>query len=391
MDLSIVPSERLQKLPPYLFAELDRKKQEIKAQGKDVIDLGVGDPDLPTPDFIIEELYRAAKNPANHQYPSGAGMGVFREAIADFYKRRFNVELDPTNEAFSLIGSKEGIAHMPLGAINEGDVVLVPDPCYPPYKSGTILAGGEPYIMPLKKENDFLPDYDAIPADVCKKAKLLFLNYPNNPTGACCDLDFFERTVAFARKHNIIVCHDAAYTEMAYDGYKAPSFLQAKGAKDVGVEFFSLSKQYSMTGWRIAAVVGNPEIIKLVAKVKANVDSGAFQAVQYAGIKALKDGDAAIKTYCDEYKRRRDVATDELKKLGFEVPKINATFYLFVPVPEGYTSTDFCMKIIEEAAVIITPGLGFGPNGEGFFRIALTLGEERLKEAVQRIASVIGK
>ncbi|MFC1809633.1 LL-diaminopimelate aminotransferase [Candidatus Omnitrophota bacterium] len=391
MDLEITMSKRLQQLPPYLFAELDRKKQEIKAQGKDVIDLGVGDPDLPTPDFIIDELYRAAKDPANHQYPSGAGMMIFREEIANFYKRRFDVTLDPTVEVFSLIGSKEGIAHMPLGAINPGEVVLVPDPCYPPYKSGTILAGGEMHIMPLTRENNFLPDYDAIPADILKRAKLMFINYPNNPTGACCDLDFFNKTVRFAKKHSIIVCHDASYTEMAYDGYQAPSFLQVEGARDIGVEFFSLSKQYSMTGWRIGAVVGNPKIIQLVAKVKANVDSGAFQAVQYAGIKALQQGDASVKEYCGKYKKRRDLVTTELTKLGFDVPKVKATFYLFVPVPKGYNSTDFCMKLIDEAAVIVTPGNGFGPHGEGYFRIALTLGEKRLKEAIERIKTVLNK
>jgi LL-diaminopimelate aminotransferase len=391
MTIKITPSQRLQKLPPYLFAELDRKKQKIKAEGKDVIDLGVGDPDLPTPDFIIDELSRAAKDPANHQYPFGAGLLTFRQAVAEFYKQRFNVELDPANEVFSLIGSKEGIAHMPLGAINNGDVVLVPDPCYPPYKSGTILAGGEPYLLPLKKEKGFLPDYDAIPADVLKRAKLLFINYPNNPTGACCDLDFFKKTVAFAKRHNIIVCHDISYSEMSFDGYKAPSFLEAAGAKEIGVEFFSLSKQYSMTGWRIGAVVGNADIIKLVAEVKAHVDSGAFQAIQIAGIKALKHGEQSIKKHYQEYQKRRDFMTKELKKLGFDVPDVKATFYLFIPVPKGYTSTDFCMKLLEEAAVIVTPGNGFGPNGEGFFRIALTLGEQRLKEAVKRIASVLKK
>lgn len=389
MSVSIEASMRLQQLPPYLFAEIDRKKQEVIAAGKDVIDLGVGDPDIPSPNFVIEELCRAAKDAANHQYPSGAGMKVFRDAAAAWYGQRFGVVLNPADEVYSLIGSKEGIAHMPLAVLNPGDVCLIPDPGYPPYKSGTIFAGGEPYLMPLKVENGFLPDYDVIPEDILKRAKLMFLNYPNNPTGACCDMTFFDATVAFAKKHDIIVCHDAAYTEMAFDGYKPLSFMQAQGAKDVGIEFHSLSKTYCMTGWRIGFAVGNKDIIKLLAKVKSNIDSGAFQAVQWAGIKAIQDGDDTIKKNCAILAARRDLMVAGLKKIGLNPPAIKATFYLFVPIPAGYTSADFCMKLLDEAAIVVTPGNGFGPNGEGFFRIALTLGEDRLQEALDRIEKVL--
>ncbi len=377
--------DRLKKLPPYLFAEIDRTKRELIAQGKDVIDLGVGDPDLPTPAFIIDALNEAAKNPANHRYALDQGMPELRRAIAAWYKKRFQVSLDPDLEVLPLIGSKEGIGHIPLALINPGDVVLVPDPGYPVYKSGTWFAGGEPVLMPLLEENQYLPDFGSIPEDVLQKTKLMFLNYPNNPTAACVEKKFFEEAAAFAKEHGIIICHDAAYTEIAYDGYQAPSFLQVDGAKEIGIEFHSLSKTFNMTGWRIGFACGNAKVIQLLGKVKANLDSGIFQAIQWAGIKALNDGAQAVKENCKIFEHRRNILVDGLNELGWKIQKPKASFYVWAPVPPGSTSQELAARFLKEANLVVTPGNGFGPNGEGYFRMSLTMKETRLEEAVQRI------
>jgi len=378
-------SSRLKKLPPYLFAEIDKIKKKAISEGKDIIDLGVGDPDRPTPMHIIEQLYEAAKDAKNHHYAMDMGLLKLRETIATWYKRRFDVELDPESEVLPLIGSKEGIAHMPLAYVNHGDEVLIPDPCYPPYKSGTIFAGGVPYLMPLLPENDFLPDLDAIDYQVAKRAKIMFLNYPNNPTSAVATEEFFKRVIEYANENNIIICHDAAYSEMSYDGYRSPSFLEFEGAKDVGVEFHSLSKTYNMTGWRLGFVCGKADVVSALRKVKSNIDSGIFQPVQFAGIMALESDQSHIDKLNAIYQRRRDVLVDGLNSIGWKVKKPKATFYVWIPVPPGYTSNELTRLLLEKTDIVTTPGVGFGPNGEGYIRITLTVPEERLQEAVDRI------
>ncbi len=378
-------AERLKQLPPYLFKEIDRKKAEVKAKGVDIIDLGVGDPDLPTPDHIINEMKGAIEDPANHQYPSYSGMSDFKETVAWWYQKRFDVNLDPATEVVSLIGSKEGIAHLPLAFINPGDVALVPSPAYPVYNIATLFAGGESFMMPLLAENNFLPDLEAIPSKVAERAKLMFLNYPNNPTSAVADLDYFERVVSFADAHDILVCHDAAYTEMAFDGYRPPSFLEVQGAKDVGMEFHSLSKTYNMTGWRIGFAVGNPEGVAGLGAIKSNIDSGVFQAVQKAGIEAIRGDQACVSKMHGIYGARRDLMVEGLREVGFEVDPPKATFYLWIRVPEGYTSASLATRLLEEAGLVVTPGNGFGEPGEGYFRIALTQNRKRLGEAIERL------
>jgi len=378
-------AERLNQLPPYLFKEIDRKKAEVKARGVDIIDLGVGDPDLPTPEHIIGEMKRAVDDPANHQYPSYSGMTDFKEAVARWYGERFSVDLDPASEVVSLIGSKEGIAHLPLAFINPGDVSLVPSPAYPVYHIATLFAGGESYFMPLLSENDFLPDLDLIPEDVADRAKLMFINYPNNPTSAVADLDFFRRVVSFAQKHGILVCHDAAYTEMAFDGYEPPSFLEVDGAKEVGMEFHSLSKTYNMTGWRIGFAVGNAEGVAGLGAIKSNIDSGVFQAVQRAGIEAISGDQACVAEMNNIYSGRRDLMVQGLREAGFELDPPKATFYLWIRVPHGYTSATLATRLLEEAGLVVTPGNGFGDPGEGYFRIALTQNRKRLGEAIERL------
>ena len=378
-------AERLKKLPPYLFKEIDRKKAEVRARGVDIIDLGIGDPDLPTPPHIIEALKKAAEDPATHRYPSYSGMGDFKEAVAKWYQERFGVELDPDTEVVSLIGSKEGIAHFPLAFVNPGDVALVPAPAYPVYNIATMFAGGESYFMPLLSENRFLPDLNAIPDKITSRARIMFINYPNNPTSAVADLDFFRKVVEFARDNNILVCHDAAYTEMAFDGYRPPSFLAADGAKEVGIEFHSLSKTYNMTGWRIGFAVGNREAIDGLGAIKSNIDSGVFQAVQMAGIEAIRGDQSCVRDMVQVYSRRRDLMVKGLQDVGFEVESPRATFYLWIKVPEGYTSSDLTERLLEDAGLVVTPGNGFGEPGEGYFRIALTQKRERLAEAVQRL------
>ncbi|MBI3999088.1 MAG: LL-diaminopimelate aminotransferase [Candidatus Omnitrophica bacterium] len=383
--IRIEPPDRLKKLPPYLFAEIDRMKRELVRQGKDVIDLGVGDPDLPTPSFIIEALYEAAKNPVNHRYALDQGMPELRRAIASWYRERFRVELDPDREVLPLIGSKEGIGHVPLALINPGELVLVPDPGYPVYKSATWFAGGEVHLLPLLEENDYLVDFDAIDQNALERAKLIFLNYPNNPTAACAGKDFFRAAINQAREHGFVICHDAAYTEIAYDGFEPMSFLQMEGAKEVGVEFHSLSKTFNMTGWRIGFACGNSKVLELLGKVKSNLDSGIFQAIQWAGIKALSRGREEAKKNSQIYERRRNLLVDGLNSLGWRVAKPKATFYVWAPVPPGSTSQELSTRLLKEANLIVTPGNGFGQNGEGYFRMSLTIQDERIKEAIARI------
>ena len=381
-------ADRLKKLPPYLFKEIDRKKAEVMARGLDIIDLGVGDPDLPTPPHIIEALKKAVDDPAHHRYPSYSGMRDFKEAVAQWYQERFGVELDPGSEVVSLIGSKEGLAHFPLAFINPGDIALVPTPAYPVYHIATLFAGGESFFMPLLSENGFLPDLDAIPDEVAARAKIMFLNYPNNPTSAVADLEFFTQAVEFARERKILVCHDAAYTEMAFDGYRPPSFLEVEGAKEVGLEFHSLSKTYNMTGWRIGFAVGNPQAIEGLGAIKSNIDSGVFQAVQMAGVDALLADQSCVREMVEVYTRRRDLMVRGLKDAGYQVKTPKATFYLWVNVPKGFTSTQLATRLLEEAGLVVTPGNGFGEPGEGYFRIALTQKRERISEAIARLKGI---
>lgn len=384
-------AKRVREIPPYLFAGIEKKIQECKEKGIDVISFGIGDPDLPTPDFIIEKMAEQIKNPENHQYPSSVGMLSFRESVANWYQRRFGVTLDPKTEVVSLIGSKEGIAEMSYCYLDPGDISLVPDPGYPVYSIGAGFAGGECYYMPLKEANGFLPDLKEIPEDIAKKAKLLWIGYPNNPTGATAPLSFFEEVVAFAKKYDIIVCHDNAYSEVSFDGYRPPSFLEAEGAKEVGIEFNSLSKPFNMTGWRIGFAVGRADVIETLGRYKSNVDSGAFQAVQYAAIAGLDSDQSAIAEMQKIYARRRDVVIGAFNDLGWNLEPTKATFYIWAPVPKGYTSASFVEYVLEKAGVVITPGSGYGPSGEGYFRISLTLPEERVKEAADRLRKHLGK
>ncbi|MFA6279758.1 MAG: LL-diaminopimelate aminotransferase [Bdellovibrionales bacterium] len=379
---------RLQALPPYLFKEIDRLKAEVAAKGVDVINLGVGDPDQPTPAFIVKALQKAAENPEHHQYPSYSGMGAFRKSAAAWCKRRFGLELDPATEVVTLIGSKEGIAHFPLAFLNAGDVALIPTPAYPVYHSGTLFAGGVSHFMPLVAANNYLPDLNAIPEDVAQKAKIMFLNYPNNPTGATADASFFEKVVAFAKHHDIIIAHDAAYSEMGYDGYRPISFLEVAGARDVGVEFHSLSKTFNMTGWRLGFAIGNAEILDGLGQVKANIDSGAFNAVQEAGIAALDSDQSSIAAMQTIYTERRDVLVSGLQALGLKVEPPRATFYVWCATPKGMTSAQFTALLLQEAGIVTTPGSGFGEPGEGYVRFALTVSKERMAQAVERMGKL---
>ena len=383
--MKFMEAERVRNLPPYLFARIEQLIEQKRAEGVDVISLGIGDPDLPTPKFIIDAAAKELYNPANHQYPSSAGMLSYREAVASWYSRRFGVELDPKREIVSLIGSKEGIAHIPWCYCNPGDVVLVPDPGYPVYGQGTILAGGLPFSLSVTPERGYKPDFSTVPDDVATKAKILFINYPNNPTGATADLAFFEEVVAFARKYQILVCHDAAYSEIAYEGYRPPSFLETPGAKDVGIEFHSVSKAYNMTGWRVGWAVGNPDAVQALGRLKTNIDSGVFQAVQYAAIHALTNPQGDPAELCAIYQARRDLVVDTLNEIGWSLEKPKATFYIWAPVPAGHTSATFAELVLDNAGVVITPGTGYGAGGEGYFRISLTVSNERLREAMERL------
>ena len=386
--MRIEMARRIDQIPPYLFAEIDKRKEEMRKKGIDLIDLGIGDPDLPTPKPIIERLKKAAENPKNHRYPSYEGMIEFRTAVAQWYKRRFGIQLDPETEVLSLIGSKEGIAHIPLAFVDPGDIVLVPSPGYPVYRVSTLFAGGTPYFLPLRKENGFLLNISQIPESVAKKAKLLFINYPNNPTSAVAERSFFEEVVAFARRYQVIVSHDAAYSEVAFDGYHPLSFLQVEGAREVGVEFHSLSKTFNMTGWRIGFAVGHPEILAGLGRVKTNIDSGLFQAIQEAGTEALNHFDTPLPEIINIYERRRDVMVKGLRELGLEVDRPKATFYLWIQVPKGYTSAEFTTVLLEQGGIVATPGNGFGEDGEGFIRMALTVDEKRLNEAIERLRGI---
>lgn len=381
-------AERVKTLPPYLFAAIDDMKQRAMARGVDIINLGVGDPDLPTPAPIIERLREAAADPAHHQYPSYDGMISFRTAVATWYKKRFHVTVDPMSEVLTLIGSKEGIAHVPMAFIDPGDVVLVPSPGYPVYPVATGFAGGTVYEMPLVKQHGFLPDLDAVPQDILKRAKLMYVNSPNNPTSVIADVTFFQRVVDCAKEHHVIVCHDAAYSEIFYDGQRPPSFLEADGAMDVGIEFHSLSKTFNMTGWRLGFAVGRQEVIAGLGKVKSNVDSGVFQAIQEAGITALESDDLLTDGLRTIYQERRDVLVTGLRSLGLTFAPPSAAFYVWVEVPEGFTSTSFTAHLLEHAGIVTTPGNGFGASGEGYVRMTITTPQARLAEAVDRMKHV---
>jgi len=384
----ITYADRIRTLPPYLFAAIDEMKRKAIDRGLDIINLGIGEPDLPTPNLIIERLKQAVDNPKHHQYPSYDGMLSFRTAVANWYQRRFGVQANPASEVVTLIGSKEGIGHVPLAFINPGDVVLIPSPGYPVYPVATSFAGGTPYFMPLVKHHGFLPDLDAIPNDIAQKAKLMFLNSPNNPTSVVADKAFFQRVVDFAREHHIIVCHDAAYTEIYYDGKRPPSFLEADGAKEVGIEFHSLSKTFNMTGWRIGFAVGNKDVIGGLGKVKTNIDSGVFEAIQEAGITALESDDQLTDGLRAIYQERRDVLVPGLQGLGLTLDNPSAAFYVWIEVPKGFTSASFTAHLIEQAGIVTTPGNGFGEPGEGYIRMTVTTPKERLSEAVERVKKV---
>lgn len=382
------PASRVESIPPYLFARIDKKKDEARKRGIDLIDFGVGDPDIPTPRNVIERMKEAVEDPKNHRYPSYEGMLEYRQAVARWYEQRFGVHLDPQSEVVALIGSKEGIAHMPWAYIEDGDVALIPSPGYPVYKITTVLAGGNPYIMPLREENRFLPSFDAVEASVLDKAKIMFINYPNNPTGAHADDEFYEKTLSIATNHDILLCHDAAYSEIAYDGYQPRSILEFDKEKKYSVEFHSLSKTYCMTGWRIGFAVGNRDAIANLGKLKTNIDSGVFQAIQYAAIEALTGDQTFVETIRKIFQKRRDLVVEGLASVGIKVPTPRATFYIWAKVPQGYSSADFCEKLIEEQGIVVTPGSGFGDEGEGYFRISITIGEDRIGEAVKRLKTL---
>lgn len=384
-------SKRMDGLAPYLFAEIEKKIQAKRKAGIDVISLGMGDPDIATPDYVVEEMQRQVADARNHRYPTNIGLEEFAEAAAAFYRRRFGVDIDPASEFFPLLGSKEGLAHVILATADPGDVVLVPDPGYPVYYSGTVIAGATPLIMPLKAENDFLPDLEAISAQDRRKAKLMFISYPNNPTAAVVPegSDFYVRVTEFARQNDIAVVSDNAYSELTFDGYVAPSFLEIPGSKDVGIEFFSFSKPFNMTGWRVGFAVGNKDMLAALWRLKTNMDSGMFDALQRTATFILNSSWDFVAEMNATYKRRRDLVISALSAIGLNAPVPQATIYVWVPVPEGYTSASFAEKVLDEAAVVITPGRGYGEYGEGFVRISLTAPDDRIEEAVSRIEKSI--
>ncbi|HEY9874986.1 MAG TPA: pyridoxal phosphate-dependent aminotransferase, partial [Candidatus Obscuribacterales bacterium] len=378
--------KRLEKIPPYLFAEINRKRDELVARGVDIINLGVGDPDKPTPTHIVQAMHEAIDDPSTHNYPPYQGTKDYLKAAAEWMQRRFGVtDLNPATEVVSSVGSKEAIHNTFLAFVEPGDYTLIPDPGYPVYRTSTIFAGGEAYTMPLRREYGFLPDLDAIPQEVARKAKLLWINYPNNPTGAVATLEFFEELVAYCQHYDILLCHDHAYAEMAYDGYKPPSVLQVQGAKDVAIEFHSLSKSYNMTGWRVGFVVGNAQAIKGLSQVKTNIDSGVFKAIQRAAIAGFQTTDEQLQQIMSVYQKRRDIIVEGLKSLGWPMEAPKATLYIWAPVPQGYSCNDFVNLLLDKCGIIVPPGNGYGANGEGFFRIALTIADERMQEAIQRM------
>ena len=379
-------SKRLDKLSPYLFVEISKKIAEKRAKGEDVVTFAIGDPDIPTPSHIIDRLIKETKVPANHRYPESDSLPELRRAVATWYQNRFGVSLNPDKEVLPLIGAKEGLAHMSLCFVDPGDIALVTDPAYPVYSIGTTLAGGETYYLPLKRENHFMPDLNNIPEDVLKRAKILWLNYPNNPTGAVADLEFFNRAAKFAAENDLAICHDGPYTEVAYDGYQPPSFLQADGAKGVGVEFHSLSKSYNMTGWRIGMVVGNEKMIAALKNIKSNVDSGIPQAIQYAAITALTGPQDCIAEHNAIYQRRRDLVMDTLKRIGIEAEIPKASLYIWAKVPEGYSSVSLASDLLERVGIVVTPGAGYGKSGEGYVRISLTISDAALVKGLSRLS-----
>lgn len=378
-------AKRIERLPPYLFVGITKKIAEKRAQGVDVISFGIGDPDIPTPPHIIEALCQAARDPVNHRYPETDGLPELRQAIADWYRRRFDVKLDRDREILPLIGSKEGIGHMSFCLLDPGDVALVPDPGYPVYSMSTLLAGGEPYYLPLTEENDFLPDLGKIPAEIARRARVLWINYPNNPTAAVAGLDFFKDVVAFAKRYDLAVCHDGPYTEVAFDGYRPSSFLEAPGAKDVGIEFHSFSKSYNMTGWRIGMAVGNEKLINALMRFKSNLDSGIPQAIQRAAIAAFAGPQECIGEHNRIYQRRRDAVITTLQKIGLKARPPKASLYVWARVRPGYTAAEYAARLIEEVGVVVTPGSGYGKAGEGYIRLSLTIPDDRLREGLARL------
>lgn len=378
-------SERLEKIPPYLFAEIDRKISEARAKGIDIISLGIGDPDTPTLQPVVDEMHKAIDNPKNHDYPPYNGTEKFRSAACNWMKKRFGVELDKDTEMLANIGSKEAIAHIFFAFVDKGDYTLVPDPGYPVYHNATIFAGGIPYHMPLLEENNYLPDFDKIPEDVARKSKLMFLNYPNNPTSAVADLDFYKKAVDFCKKYDILLCSDMAYSEMTFDGYKAPSVLQVEGGKDVAIEFYSHSKSYNMTGWRVGFVCGNKDAVKALGTIKNNIDSGTFKAIQDAATVAFDIDSKYIDDLNKMYQARRDAAEKGFRELGWELKPSKATFYLWLPVTKGMTSEQFVTKMLEEAHVVVPSGRGYGEYGEGYFRVALTKDVDTINECINRM------
>ncbi|OGC22039.1 LL-diaminopimelate aminotransferase [candidate division WOR-1 bacterium RIFOXYC2_FULL_37_10] len=378
-------SKRLDQIPPYLFVKIEEKKAELQKQGIDIIDFGIGDPDLETPSHVFKKMHEVLETKDSSNYPSTKGELSFRKAVADWYKKRFNVDLDPVNEVCSLIGSKEGLSHLFFAYVDPGDMTLVPDPSYPVYGIGTLLAGGTSYYLPLKKENNFLPDLDNIPKDILKKSKLLFINYPNNPTSAVADRSFFEKAVKFCKENNLLLVSDLAYSEMGYDGYKPMSVLEIPGAKDIAIEFHSLSKTYNMTGWRIGMAVGNKEAVQALATIKSNVDSGVFKAIQFAAIEALTASQETVSKNNKVFEERRNILFEGLLSLGFNFPKPKATFYMWVPVPTGETSASFAQKLLEKCGILVVPGNGYGAEGEGYVRFAITIPKARIEEAIVRM------
>ncbi len=379
------PSDRLEQIKPYPFAELERKIEGKRAAGVDVISLGIGDPDRPTPGPIVDEMAGQVRDPSTHQYPSNRGRAAFREAVASFYQRRFGVGLDPESQVLPALGGKECVYHLNFAFLDPGDVALASDPGYPVYTGGPLLANARPVLLPLLPERDFAPDLGAVAKQDLERARLIFLNYPNNPTGAIAPPGLFEETVAFAREHDLLVVHDNAYSEITFDGYVAPSFLATEGAMDVGIEVFSLSKGYNMTGWRCAAVVGNTEAIRHYWRLKTNVDSGMFEAIQMAGVEALDGAQDHLRESCAIYQRRRDLVVEALRAIGIEIQPPKGTIYIWAPVPAGHSSASFAEEVLEQAAVVVSPGSSYGPSGEGWFRISLTVADERLTEAVERM------
>jgi LL-diaminopimelate aminotransferase len=378
-------ARRLDQVPPYLFAELERKIAEKEQAGIDVISLGIGDPDLPTPEPVVAALAEAARDPSTHRYPSNRGSKEFRDAAAGFYRRRFGIDLDPASEVVPALGGKEAVGHVCLALLDPGDLCLSPDPGYPPYTSGPLFAGADVEYLPLEEQNGFLPDLDAVSDEKAARANVLFLNYPNNPTGAVVGPGFFERAVEFGRAHDVVVVHDNAYSEITFDGYRAPSFLETPGAKEIGIEIFSPSKGWNMTGWRSGLVAGNAEVVERYRQLKTNLDSGMFEAVQRATIAALTDAEGFPREMSEVYRRRRDLVAEALAAIGLHVEPPKATPYFWVRVPEGYTSESFAELVLEQAAVVVSPGTAYGPSGEGYFRISLTVPDDRLSEAVRRI------